>query len=123
MGGFFESVIWPKILQTQVCTGMSAPASATCCWAYREGPSQGPQSGTMHAGVKERSRRVARATRAACRLKRDAHMMHFFAHKNSLFAHNRFSTVFFSMKMAELENIILVSCNQVIDFDDYLPSA
>ena len=26
MGGFFESVIWPKIFETQVCTGMSAQA-------------------------------------------------------------------------------------------------
>ena len=29
MGGFFESVIWPKLFQTQVCTGMSAPAGRT----------------------------------------------------------------------------------------------
>ena len=29
MGGFFEPVIRPKIFQTQVCTGMSAPAGPT----------------------------------------------------------------------------------------------
>ena len=31
-------------------------------------------------------------------------------------AHNRFSTVLFSLKLAESENIVLVSC--IIDFDD-----
>ena len=39
-----------------------------------------------------------------------------FAHKNSLFAHNRFFTLFFSMKMTESEKMVLVSC--IIDFDD-----
>ena len=43
-------------------------------------------------------------------------MMHFFVHKNSFFAHNRFSTVFFSMTMAESEKIFLASC--IIDFGD-----
>ena len=37
-------------------------------------------------------------------------------HKNALFPHNRFSTHFFSMKMAELGGTVLVSC--IIDFDD-----
>ena len=46
------------------------------------------------------------------------HMMHFFfAHKNSLFAHSRFSRVFFSMKMAESEKIISLSC--IINFDEF----
>ena len=37
------------------------------------------------------------------------------AHKNSLFAYNRFSRVFFSTKMAESEKIVLVSC--IIDLE------
>ena len=41
----------------------------------------------------------------------------FFAHKNILFANNRFSIVFFSTKMTESEKFVLVSC--IIDFDDY----
>ena len=40
----------------------------------------------------------------------------FFPDKNPLFPHNRFSTIFFSMKMAELGGNVLVSC--IIDFDD-----
>jgi hypothetical protein len=40
----------------------------------------------------------------------------FFRHKNSLFRHNRFSTLFFSMKIAESGKIVLVSC--IIDFKD-----
>ena len=43
-------------------------------------------------------------------------MIHFFPDKNALFPHNRFSTHFFSMKMAELGENVLVSC--IIDFDD-----
>ena len=43
-------------------------------------------------------------------------MMHFFCHKNSLFAHNRFSILVFSIKMAESEKIVLVSC--IIDSKD-----
>ena len=39
-----------------------------------------------------------------------------FPHKNPLFPHSRFSTHFFSMKMAELGKNVLVSC--IIDFDD-----
>jgi hypothetical protein len=39
-----------------------------------------------------------------------------FRHKNSLFRHNRFSTLFFSMKEAESGEIIKVSC--FIDFKD-----
>ena len=38
-----------------------------------------------------------------------------FAHKNSLFPHSRFSTVFFAMKSAELDKIVLVRC--IFDFD------
>ena len=38
------------------------------------------------------------------------------AHKNSLFAHNPFSTLFFSTKMIESKDLVLVSC--IIDFDD-----
>ena len=34
----------------------------------------------------------------------------FFAHKNSFLAHNRFSTLFFSIKMAESQKTVLVSC-------------
>ena len=37
-----------------------------------------------------------------------------FAHKK--FAHNQFFTLFFSMKMAESEKVVLVSC--IIAFDD-----
>jgi hypothetical protein len=37
-----------------------------------------------------------------------------FCHKN--FGHNRFSTLFFSMKVAESEKIVLASC--IIDFED-----
>ena len=40
----------------------------------------------------------------------------FFSPKNALFPNNRFSTHFFSMKMAELGENVLVSC--IIDFDD-----
>ena len=40
----------------------------------------------------------------------------FFVHKNSLFAHNQFSSLFFSMKMTQSEKIVLVSC--FIDFDN-----
>ena len=40
----------------------------------------------------------------------------FSPHKNALFPHNQFSTHFFSMKMAELGENVLVSCT--IDFDD-----
>ncbi len=40
----------------------------------------------------------------------------FFGHKNSLFGHNRFSTLFFSMKIAESEKIVLASC--MIEFKD-----
>ena len=42
--------------------------------------------------------------------------MHFFCPQKPHFAHNPFSTVFFSMKMAESKQIVLVSC--IIDFDD-----
>ena len=45
-----------------------------------------------------------------------AHDTFFFPHKNALFPHNRFSTHFFSMKMAELGKNVLVSC--IIDLDD-----
>jgi hypothetical protein len=44
------------------------------------------------------------------------HDIFFFRHKNSLFRHNRFSTLFFSMKIAESGKIVLVSC--IIDFKD-----
>ena len=40
----------------------------------------------------------------------------FFAHKNSLFAHNRSATVFSSIKLADSEKIISFSC--IIDFND-----
>ena len=40
----------------------------------------------------------------------------FSPHKNAFFPHNRFSTHFFSMKMAELGKNVLVSC--IIDFDE-----
>ncbi len=40
----------------------------------------------------------------------------FFGHKNSLFGHNRFSTLFFSMKTVESEKIVLASC--IIEFKD-----
>ena len=43
-------------------------------------------------------------------------MIHFFFHKNALFPHNRFSTHFFPVKMAELGENALVSC--IIDFND-----
>ena len=36
--------------------------------------------------------------------------------KNSLFAHSRFSTLFFSMKMAESEKLVFETC--IIDFDN-----
>ena len=39
-----------------------------------------------------------------------------FRHKNSLFRHNQFSTLFFSMKEAESGEIVIVSC--IIDFKD-----
>ena len=39
-----------------------------------------------------------------------------FPHKNALFPHNRVSTYFFSMKMAEFLKMVLVSC--IVDFDD-----
>ena len=39
-----------------------------------------------------------------------------FSHKNAPFPHNRFSTHFFSMKMAEFWKMVIVSC--IIDFDD-----
>jgi hypothetical protein len=39
-----------------------------------------------------------------------------FRHKNSLFRHNQFSTLFFSMKEAESRGIVIVSC--IIDFKD-----
>ena len=42
-------------------------------------------------------------------------MIHFF-YKNPLFFENRYSTHFFSMKMAELGKAVLESC--IIDFDD-----
>ncbi len=45
-----------------------------------------------------------------------SHVLVFFCHKNSLFRHNRFSTLFFSMKVAESGKIVLVSC--IIDFKD-----
>ncbi len=45
-----------------------------------------------------------------------AHYYFFFGHKNSLFGHNRFSTLFFSMKIAESEKIVLASC--IIEFKD-----
>ncbi len=37
-------------------------------------------------------------------------------HENSLFGHNRFSTLFFSMKVAESDKIVLASC--ILDFKD-----
>ncbi len=40
----------------------------------------------------------------------------FFRHKNSLFRHNRFSTLLFSMKVAESGEFVLVSW--IIDFKD-----
>ncbi len=40
----------------------------------------------------------------------------FFGHENSLFGHNQFSTLFFSMKVAESEKIVLASC--IIGFKD-----
>ncbi len=40
----------------------------------------------------------------------------FFGHENSLFGHNRFSTLFFSMKVAESEIIVLANC--ILDFKD-----
>ncbi len=39
-----------------------------------------------------------------------------FRYKNALFRHNRFSTLFFSMKMTESGKIILGSC--IIDFKE-----
>ena len=39
-----------------------------------------------------------------------------FPHKNALFPDSRFSTHFFSMKMAELGENVILSC--IIDFDD-----
>jgi hypothetical protein len=50
------------------------------------------------------------AASAAC------HDIFCFGHKNSLFGHNRFSTLFFLMKVAESEKIVLASCT--IDFKD-----
>ena len=44
------------------------------------------------------------------------HELIFFCPQNSLFAHNRFSTLFIPMEMPESEKIVLVSC--IIDFDD-----
>ena len=44
------------------------------------------------------------------------HDTFFFSHKNPLSPHNRYSTHFFSIKMAELGKNDLVSC--LIDFDD-----
>ena len=43
-------------------------------------------------------------------------MIHFFPRQNFSFSHNPFSIHFFSMKMAELGENVLVSC--IIDFDD-----
>jgi hypothetical protein len=50
-------------------------------------------------------------------------MMHFFlpafftfSPQNAFFRHNRFSTLFFSMKMVESGKIVLVSC--IIDFKE-----
>jgi hypothetical protein len=40
----------------------------------------------------------------------------FFGHENSLFGHKRFSTLLFSMKVAESEKIVLASC--IIEFKD-----
>ena len=40
----------------------------------------------------------------------------FFAHKYSRFAHNNFSALFFSMKMAQSGKIVLKSL--IVDFDD-----
>ncbi len=40
----------------------------------------------------------------------------FFRQKTSLLRHNRFSTLFFSMKIEETGKIFLVSC--IIDFND-----
>jgi hypothetical protein len=39
-----------------------------------------------------------------------------FSPQNALFRHNRFSTIFFSMKMVESGKIVLVSC--IIDFKE-----
>ncbi len=44
------------------------------------------------------------------------HDIYFFGHKNPLFGHNRFSTLFFAMKVAESEKIVLAS--GIIDFKD-----
>ncbi len=46
----------------------------------------------------------------------DKNDIFFFGHKNSLFGHNRFSTLFFSMKVAESEIIVLANC--ILDFND-----
>ena len=60
---------------------------------------------------------MCRQHNAACCPSPDggAHELILFPHKK-LFPHSRFSTHFFSMKMAELGKNVLVSC--IIDFDD-----
>ena len=46
MGGFFESVIWAKLFQTQVCTGVSAPAGpASMGYGLRHGLRRGLRHG------------------------------------------------------------------------------
>jgi hypothetical protein len=45
-----------------------------------------------------------------------SHILFPFRHRNALFPHGRFSTLFFSMKEAESGNIVFVSC--IIDFKD-----
>ncbi len=43
-------------------------------------------------------------------------MIYFFSPQNSLYRHNRFSTLSFSMKIAESGKLVLVGC--IIDFKD-----
>ena len=80
-------------------------------------PARAPKGGTLlvRCGLLYR-RGQGEADRLCIPAGGGLRMMHFFADKNSLFAHSRFSTVFFPRKMAESKEIVRVSC--IIDFDD-----
>jgi hypothetical protein len=74
--------------------------------AYRQTPVLGHKRSSHEAISLER----------AVRGSHNPNVLIFFRHRNSFFRHNRFSTLFFSMKIAESGKIVLVSC--IIDFKD-----
>jgi hypothetical protein len=91
-------------------------------WAGRPGPGR---AGSVEAAFRFNSNAARAAARrrhrrewGSCsrRLQQLQHDIFSFLHKNSLFRHNLFSTLFFSMKEAESGEIVIVSC--IIDFKD-----